>query len=380
MAIPRSYEKSTIRKIQENREKTKLKQGLLSTDDENLLPNFEVWQHSSSERLDKAYGNQPRYLHGTAQQVAIQASHIKAAHDELALRLGFAVTFEEWFSEWQKGFPSLVNRPGSNPALKTNYPIRDTDDRLGWRTDVGARPEYAEWRHPKANPKYRVIEYFPKGKSEPTNSVLFSGSDSMMISQLINYEWGARDVIADAAPQRETPIVGGHPQVSLHFSARTRLPNHAKPTRLRISWRLMDKVEHSDYKWGGESVLSVTDVAQLTSKIIAKFKDYKVERGDIISSYIFKPLGYSFWHPLRSKAEAVRFYSDVLSIQGHTLREELVKDGSKGVKKSTVPPQRKTILGKEVTIHTAFTLEDLYFRYARLYLPISNQSQTLYIA
>ncbi|NEP83127.1 MAG: hypothetical protein F6K39_36300 [Okeania sp. SIO3B3] len=67
----------------------------------------------------------------------------------------------------------------------------------------------------------------------------------------------------------------------------------------------------------------------------------------------------------------------MLSIQGHVLKEELVKDGSKKIKKATVKPKKKIILGKEVLIHTAFTKEDLYFRYARLYLPVSKQSQTL---
>ncbi|NET30313.1 hypothetical protein [Okeania sp. SIO1I7] len=182
--IPKSYTRSTLQKMQESRAKLKLQQGLLSDNNPDELPNFEVWRYSSSDRLDKPYGNYPRYLSGTAQLVAVQASAIKALHDELSLRLGYAVTFEEWFEEWQKGYPSLINRKGSNPKLKTNYPIVSTSDKKGWREDVKSRPEYNEWKHPKENRKLRTIEYFPEGMAKREKSVVFSGSDSQLIQSI----------------------------------------------------------------------------------------------------------------------------------------------------------------------------------------------------
>ncbi|MDY7005941.1 MAG: hypothetical protein SWX82_18945 [Cyanobacteriota bacterium] len=91
--IPKSYTRSTLQKMQESRAKLKLQQGLVSNDNPDELPNFEVWRYSSSERLDQPYGNHPWYLSGTAQLVAVQASAIKALHDELSLRLGYAIVF-----------------------------------------------------------------------------------------------------------------------------------------------------------------------------------------------------------------------------------------------------------------------------------------------
>ncbi len=377
--IPKSYTRSTLQKIQEGRAKLKLQQGLASDDNPDELPNFEVWKYTSSERLDEAYGNHPRYLSGTAQLVAVQASAIKALHDELALRMGYGFTFEEWFEEWQKGFSNLINRPGSQSSLITNYPIRDTGNRTGWRADPESRPQYLEWKSPKSNRKFRVIEYFPEGLSNPTNSIVCSGSDSQIINQIVSYEWGGKEK-HEFTSTSETPILGGHPQISLHFSARTRLVGHVHPTRMRISWRLINKIEHADYAYRNESVLTVNEVEELKNKIVTKFKGYTVQRGDTVFSYTFKQLGYSFWQPLRDRSEAIRFYSDILAIQGHSLREDLIKDGKKRVKSATTPPKKKSILGQEVTIHTAFTKEELYFRYAVLKLPISRKSQTLYVA
>ncbi|GGA01341.1 hypothetical protein [Okeania sp. KiyG1] len=182
--IPKSYTRSTIEKMEESMAKLKLQQGLLSNDNPEELPNFEVWRYSSSARLDEPYGNHPRYLSGTAPLVAVQASAIKALHDELSLRLGYAVTFDEWFEEWQTGYPSLINRKGSNSKLKTNYPIVSTQDRKGWREEKKSRPEYNEWEHPKQNKKLRTIEYFPEGTAKPESSVVFSGSDSQLIQSI----------------------------------------------------------------------------------------------------------------------------------------------------------------------------------------------------
>ncbi|WP_287518916.1 hypothetical protein [Okeania sp. SIO2C2] len=38
----------------------------------------------------------------------MQTSAIKALHDELSLRLGFGHSLEEWFEEWETGYPSFT--------------------------------------------------------------------------------------------------------------------------------------------------------------------------------------------------------------------------------------------------------------------------------
>lgn len=366
MAAQNNWEKQILEEVS-NIHKATLIGGSVGSGDIFERANIDVYEFTPNKDLDQ---DERYYLTGPEWSIILQSSLLKATHDMFGKRIGYGIDFERWFEdfeyEFQKNLPST-----KQPALSKLKP---------WGKDVKQRPKKLNLLTKKqaAELGYMKIRFW-KDRSIEVDSEVLAGTYSELREQLLD-KMREQDVIADAAPQRETPIVGGHPQVSLHFSARTRLPNHANPTRLQISWRLMDKVEHADYKWAGESVLSVNDVTELTNKIITKFKSYKVERGDVICSYIFKPLGYSFWQPLRSKTEAIRFYSDVLSIQGHTLREELVKEGNKGIKKSTVKPKKKTVLGKEVMIHTAFTKEDLYFRYARLYLPISKQSQTLYIA
>ncbi|MGB3514668.1 MAG: hypothetical protein WBA93_36750 [Microcoleaceae cyanobacterium] len=366
MAAQNNWEKQILEEVS-NIHKATLIGGSVGSGDIFEQANIDLYEFTPNKDLDQ---KQRYYLAGPEWSIIQQSSLLKAQHDMLGNRLGFGINFEKWFEDFEYEFQR--NLPSTKKIAESKL--------KPWGKDIKQRPDKLNLltKEQAAELGYMKIRFW-KDRSVQADSEILEGTYSELRQQLRG-RMKTQEVMADAAPQRETPIVGGHPQVSLHFSARTRLPGHAKPTRLQISWRLMSKVEHADYKWAGESVLSVNDVAELTNKIITKFKNYKVERGDVICSYIFKPLGYSFWQPLKSKAEAIRFYSDVLSIQGHSLREDLVKDGSKGIKKSTVKPKKKTVLGKEVTIHTAFTKEDLYFRYARLYLPISKQSQTLYVA
>ncbi len=366
MAGQETWEKQILKELSE-RNKATVIGGNVGSGDIYERASFDLYEFTPNKDLDQ---KSRVYLAGPEWSILQQSSLLQAGHDILGDRLGFTIDFEKWFNdfeyEFQKDLPSS-KRIGSSKLKPWGKEVKYRPKKLNLLTKEQAREK-----------GYMIIRFW-KDREVEDDSEVFAGTYSELRRRLID-EMRTQEVFADAAPQRETPIVSGHPQVSLHFSARTRLPNKSNPTRLQISWRLMDKVEHADYKWRGESVLSIDDVYQLKNKIIAKFKNYKVERGDVICSYICKPLGYSFWQPLRTKAEAIRLYSDVLSIQGHVLQENLVKDGSKGIKKATVAPKKKTILGKEVTMHTAFTQEDLYFRYARLYLPASRQAQTLYKA
>ncbi len=366
MATQETWEKQILKELSD-RNKATVIAGSSGTGDIYERASFDLYEFTPNKDLDQ---KRRYYLAGPEWSILQQSSLLKAGHDLLGDRLGFTIDFEKWFEDFEYEFQR--NLPSTKQVAASKL--------KPWGNEIANRPKKLNLltKEQAREQGYMKIRFW-KDRTVESDSEVLAGTYLELRQQLLE-RMRTQEVFADAAPQRETPIVGGHPQVSLHFSARARLPNHSHPTRLRISWRLMDKVEHADYRWGGESVLSVNDVSQLQTKIIAKFKGYKVERGDTIYSYTFQPLGYGFWQPLRSRAEAIRFYSDVMSIQGHTMQENLLKEGSKGIRKSTVAPKKKTILGKEVTISTALTQEDLYFRYARLYLPVSRQSQTLYIA
>ncbi len=370
MAIPKSYEQSTIKKIQEQRAKTKLKQGLLDSQDENLLPNFEVWKYSSSQRLDTPYGNQPRYLSGTAQQVAIQASQLKALHDELALRLGYALTFEEWFEEWQKGFNKLINRAGSDATLTTNYPIQDTNQKQGWRNDPETRPQYLDWRLPKANRKFRVIEYFPEGRSNPENSIVLSGSDSQIINQILTYEWGAKDVGIESEDRLpgEVPKVQGFPILKLYFSELTQLVTPGKmPVRMILECRLMEKPK--------AETLTAQYLKQLATNIRPQFLPdgvrYQFNKGTAYYTYTNLDNGYRLKILARTEADFRDIATRFLAIRGHTFREEYV-NFSQPLNESLKYPQtskQALILGEQYQLPLRRKKTTVSFRWAKVYIP-----------
>ncbi|NER03702.1 MAG: hypothetical protein F6K17_14310 [Okeania sp. SIO3C4] len=363
MAVPNNWEKQILEKISDIHKATLISGGVGSGEIFEQA-NIDLHEFTPNKDLDQ---KQRVYLAGPEWSIIQQSSLLKAGHDILGDRLGFTIDFEKWFEdfeyEFQRHLPS-TKKPATSKLKPWGKEIANRPKKLNLLTKEEARKR-----------GYMVIRFW-KDRTIEDDAQTLAGTYTSLIWQLPMI-MRAQEVIADAVPEKEAPIVAGHPLVSLHFSARSKLPGKSTPTRLQISWRLMNKVEHIDYRWAGESVLSTADVQQLKSKIIAKFKNYIVKRGDIIYSYTFRPLGYSFWQPLVNREEAIRLYSDVLSIQGHILKQELIKDGSKKIKKATIAPKKKIILGKEVLIHTAFTKEDLYFRYARLYLPISKQSQTL---
>ncbi|NES64139.1 MAG: hypothetical protein F6K24_02170 [Okeania sp. SIO2D1] len=374
--IPKSYTRSTLQKMQESRAKLKLQQGLLSDNNPDELPNFEVWKYSSSERLDEPYGNHPKYLSGTAQFVAVQASAIKALHDELSLRLGYAVTFEEWFEEWQLGFKNLINRSGSDASLKTNYPRQDTSDREGWRTDPESRPQYLVWRLPKANRKFRVIEYFPLGKSEPTNSIVCSGSDVQIINQIINYEWGSRE-----AEENEnffpTNISNrhGYPIIRLHFKENPSVARIAgrNPVVGWMTFRVMQEPKE----------LTVSDLRRWQDKIEEHFKPsgnpISWKKGKKYYTYADWKNGYQFQILSDQESEARSLIEKALSIKGDVFKREHLYNSGAVHPDETYPDSKEytEILGQVTPEPLMRPRVTVKFKWADLFLSTYNKKYTL---
>lgn len=354
------------------------------------FPNFHVWEFSPNMKLDKVSGKTikqgKRYLiAGRDWSIMMQTSLIKALHDILGERLGFNFTFEEWWRQWEKGF-STLSRTSDNmtKGLASNYPPDPKLNRQSTALEALVnKPGYIEWKNPRArlNPKWRVIEYFPNRSVK--ESYVCCGSDAQIVQQIIFIEFPPKVQSAgeDGFVKTETPIMSGHPMVTLYFSSGKSQDNSKRPMRSQISFRLMSKVELTEHRYQGESVLTEVDIQQLTAKIKAKFSDsnYKIERGDTIYSYTFKPLGYAMWSPLRNEQEAIRVFTDILSIQGHTLKPELIASTKKAARGNTVPDKKVKIAGIDVTLSQAYKNADVWFTHATLKLPVSKHMRTLII-
>lgn len=352
------------------------------------LPNFQVWEFSPNMKLDKVAGKTikqgKRYLiAGRDWSIMMQTSLIKALHDILGERLGFNFTFEEWWEQWERGF-SKLSRTSDNmtKGLVSNYPVDSKLNRQGTALEALAnKPGYIEWKNPRArlNPKYRVIEYFPNRSVQ--ESYICCGSDAQIVQQIISIEFPPKGQgeIGDGFVKTETPIMSGHPMVTLHFASSTQSSTSKYPVRSQISFRLMNKVELQEHCYQGESVLTEADIQQLITKLKTKYlaTKYKIERGDKIYSYTLKPLGYAMWCPLKNEQEAIRVYSDILSIQGHTLKPELISESKRQIRNSATPDKTVAIAGESTTLSTAFKVVDCYFTHAVLKLPVSKKIKTL---
>ncbi len=346
------------------------------------LPNFQVWEFSPNRKLDKLPGKPisqgQRYLVvGRNWSVMMQASIIKAVHDVIGERLGYLFTFEEWFDEWAKNFPNHLRE--SKKGVTTNFPVTE---KKGAEND-GKKPLYIEWTKKQGgtDSKYRIVEYWPNPENK-AESYLLSGCDRDLVEQILRIHQAPSQQTESVEPIRaETPIMSGHPMVTLYFSSGKTRPGGKQPIRSQISFRLMDKVELPEHRYQGESVLTETDIEQLTKRIKQKFVDtpFKLERGDTIYSYTLKPLGYRFWCPLRNKEEAVKLFSAVTSIQSHSVNEKLIAETKKPIRDNTTPERKVKIAGKDVTLSTAYKNETLSFTHAVLKLPVSKQMKTLLI-
>ncbi len=375
--IPKSYTRSTLQKMQESRAKLKLQQGLASGDNLDELPNFEVWKYTSSDRLDKPYGSHPRYLTGTPQLVAVQASAIKALHDELALRLGFGQSFEEWFKEWQEGYPSLINRAGNDPTLKTNFPIRSTDDRTGWREDVESRPKYLEWKHPKKIKQLRTIEYFPEGRANPLNSILLSGSDSQIIQGILNYTWGTSNFSIEGGEVFEGGwhhSRTGQPEVLLTFwEDKQDVAEGFDKVRGTVRFRLMDKTDDPDSPM---EKLTWNDIKEIQQKIYQIFvtpnggDGFVWRKGKEKVVYFDKSQGQDCRILCRNEAEGDRVVDAILAVQNQVRKPgkpSLNLPKNPEIAYPTIPPT-KTILGRPRKMKRLRPIADVRFTHAALLL------------
>jgi len=380
MAPPKSYEKAVLKKIQEQGTKTKLTQGLLSKDDENKLPNFEVWEHSSSHKLDKPYKGNPRYLMGTDEQVAMQASMIKAIHDELSLRLGFGFTFEEWFEEWQKGFPSLINTNKSNQQLITNYPINNTENADGWRTNIDLRPQYIIKNHPSAHRKFRVIEYFPEGTSNPHQSIIFSGSDSQIINQIILYtsisvsnEYSNNGFMS--------PIrVKGRPMVRLYF---LEPPDEVDPGFPPIKGTISVRVNKTVTNGDGFDDLTVLEIHNMAVKIIENFatpNPYIWRRGKETVTYHDIKNGIRTWIYCWDGSTGINLFKRLLDVVGVAFDLSKVKvsiNQDPSTAYPIIPPTQK-IFGQDIQQARKRPVGNVHFKYSKIFIQtLSSRGITL---
>lgn len=128
---------------------------------------------------------------------------------------GARINFEDWFEQWEKGFPIFANdRADSNFAITGNSQ---------WKRikEPESRPRYRELTNSqqRADLGYRVIEYW-RDRSNEKSSHIFSGTDLQLIQHCIQleYEGGGSSVTIDSIPGKNSrPPLKGWPVINLLF-------------------------------------------------------------------------------------------------------------------------------------------------------------------
>lgn len=287
------------------------------------------------------------------------------------------IDFEEWFKDWQENASWAINRTGSSKELKTNYPIRKTENPPKDTPLNQPVPGYLEWKHPTKKKRYLTIEYFPEGKANPEESHVLYGSVPSIISDITRIHSQPKPEI-DLDNDDETTILKGHPKVSIYFSGSEKLEGKNRLTRAMVSFRLMELIEVKTEGYTSETVITTEHLNSLSDDIKTTFNNYVLKRGPTYVSYQHKLLGYSFWGKFASVAEGKRLFETINRMRGHNLDESRISSKTRPFTEISTNPKKETILGKSRIVSHPIKKEDLHFTHATIKLPMSRQNKILY--
>jgi hypothetical protein len=172
---------------------------------EALAPTASKWPYRVVQVKPNKKKHEIYTLSGREEDIAANGALFLALYDLLNQE---KIVFEEWWNQWENGFPLLSERIQSNYQLSGSSPWRRTE----------SRPLYREWmpRLGGKKPKYRVIEYW-KDRNNESDSVPFSGTDLQIINQIVQYEWQSSNSDTNISGKNSKPLLKGWPAIVLTF-------------------------------------------------------------------------------------------------------------------------------------------------------------------
>ena len=175
---------------------------------EAIAPTANKWPYRVIQiKPDKKKDYEIYTLSGREEDIAANGALFLALYDLLNQE---KIDFEQWWEQWENGFPVLTQRIESNYQLLGNSPWRQAE----------TRPRYREWLPAAVTEKklkYRTIEYW-RNRNNESESVVFSGTDSQLVNQIIQYEWqSSSNGIAALSGKNSKPLLKGWPAIVLTF-------------------------------------------------------------------------------------------------------------------------------------------------------------------
>lgn len=333
-------------------------------------------------------------LAGTPAELRIMLQLIRHTQEIVKRFAAGGIVFEDWFKEWADGWDSFTSRTNAELNLSTNYPAVETaktDPNSGQVTTIprwrqpGTKPAYIEWKNATGGipDGYRIIEYFPD-RSQPFESVLFTGTDTEIANHIIRYHSSAQNQEDEADGWRKTltPKTTGHPSVHFYFYKRDTSTN--KKYFAEYSYILRDFVEFEGLSTAGERVISKADIRQLAARIEQQFlpnrnSPFVLQKGREIYTYQLFNKGYHMWVPARNQTAAVDLFTRILATRPDTFDDRWMRK-SQAVNPSKVyppTPPSVTVLNRPMQLDEKHPIVDVPFRYAWIELPCVGERHIL---
>jgi hypothetical protein len=312
-------------------------------------------------------------LSGREEDIASNGALFLALYDLLNQE---KIDFEQWWEQWEKGFPLLPQRIETNYQLSGISPWRKTE----------TRPRYREWL-PVAiekRPKYRTIEYW-RNRSNEGESVIFSGTDSQLINQIIQFEWqstGGNSL--NISGKNSKPLLKGWPAIVITFLE----PNESvrrKPTgepRSRVEGEKTIRCSgYSDdielVQRGLAKLISTGDIRRWATKIRDEFASpdlYRWQKGRECLSYsgqIARLQGVESYALVRTAQQGKDLFAKILKILDFTPDPAGFKYSANEAPELAFPanPSNFELLGKQWEAEAERPNATVVFDNAALFLP-----------
>lgn len=293
------------------------------------------------------------------------------------LLTGARINFEAWFEQWEKGFPDFTS-----DRATSNFGLAGENQ---WKRakDPETRPRYRELTNSqqRADLGYRVIEYW-RDRSNEAGSVMLSGTDLMLINQIIQLEYEGGGSASTKNKGGNLPYLKGQPLISIEFiedpdkvgvnSSGKLIP----PVSGTITFRIMDKTD--DPKSALDKI-SKNDLKKYAERIAAEFGSnggYVWEKGKAVISYRNRSQGFEGWYLVRNKGAGIALVKKLLAVTGQQIDTTRIKFSETENPELAYPdtPGKMFVLGEEVELARERPVVNVRFREASIHLPKTRKT------
>lgn len=340
---------------------------------ELITPGASKWPYRVVQiKPNRRRDNEIYTLSGREEDIASNGSLFLALYDLLERE---RIDFEEWWDQWEMGFPFFSNLRSTETS---NYLLAGISP---WRS-AESRPRYREWTTPEQREQYgyRTIEYWPDRSVESSSHVL-SGTDSDLVRHIvaIGYEGGGATSSMEKGKGGSLPYLKGQPLIVLSFTQDpskvgiNQKGNLKKPLRAEISLRIMDK---TDNPRSPLDRITKADIEKYTNRIVTHFNNYDWEKGKDVISYRNRHQGLETWYLVRSKIQGIDLITRSLAVLGHTIDLTCVKYSTTEQPEIAYPdnPGQMQLLGETITLPVERPVVEVRFQNAELRLFTANRT------